>query len=271
MLVSELSEYLRARREGYARHLGQDVRTLDSEERIGIANEDVKIRGLLVTWMANVSAIRAAASAGCNIVLAHEAAFHRGQWCKMRGDFSLFHANLERERLLKANGIGVFQCHNALDEFLITDCFAELLGLPPASFRRWRLESVHDIPAVPLGTFAQLIMERMKLDSVRVVGDPDRLIRRVALAYGGLGLWSNLGIWEDMLDLSPELFIGGEIDEQAMHYVEENGFCAIETGHAISEEPGIERLALDLRKAFPCENIIFHRCKTPWSHIAAIK
>lgn len=269
MRISELSEYLRARREDYAKRFGEDVRELYPDERVGIAGEDVKITGLLVTWMANVAAIRAAASAGCNIILAHEGAFHRGCWCNMRGDFPLFHANLDRERLLNENRIGVFQCHLPLDEFLITDAFAERLDLPPATFRRWQLQSVHDIPAVPLGKFARHVMERMRIDSVRVVGDPDRLVRRVALAFGGLGLWSNLGVWEDMRDLSPELFIGGEIDEQAMHYIEESGFCAIETGHAISEEPGIQRLALDLQSVFPDENIIFHRCKTPWRHITA--
>ena len=68
-----------------------------------------------------------------------------------------------------------------------------------------------------------------------MIGNPDRLIRRIALAFGGIGLSSNLGCWEDHRDLAPDVFIAGEMDEMAMHYVADSGFAAIETGHAVSE------------------------------------
>ena len=38
MRISELAEYLRARRENFARSLGQDVRTLSDEERINLGD-----------------------------------------------------------------------------------------------------------------------------------------------------------------------------------------------------------------------------------------
>jgi putative NIF3 family GTP cyclohydrolase 1 type 2 len=267
MQIAELGAYLLDRRKRFARSLGQEVQTLGEEERIFLASGDTQVKGLLVTWLATATAIRTAATAGCNVILAHEGAFHRGCWRNMRGDFPLFKANLEREQLLMENNIGIFQCHSPLDEFLITDSFAEALGLPPASLRRWRLQNIHEIEATPLDAVAKQVMERLSLPQVRVVGKPDRLIRRIALAYGGIGLSSNLGCWEDHLDLTPDLFIAGEMDEFAMHYVAENGLSAIETGHAVSEEPGLVRLCEELQKVFPDTNIVFHPCEQTWRYL----
>jgi putative NIF3 family GTP cyclohydrolase 1 type 2 len=267
MRLSELSEYLRVRRERFARGLGQEVLTLGNEERIHLGGEEAEIEGLLVTWLATAPSIRAAASSGCNVILAHEGVFHRAGWCRMRGDLPLFTVNLERERLLQEHNIGVFQCHSPLDEFLITDCFAEELGLPPAAQRRWRLQNIHEIEPVSLDTLAARVMARLGLSCVRVVGASDRVIRRIALAYGGIGLSSNLGCWEDHRDLSPDVFIAGEMDEMAMHYVIESGLAAIETGHAVSEEPGLRRLCEDLRGAFPGVRIVFHPTEQPWHRL----
>jgi len=247
------------------------VHTLGDEERINLPAGDVELAGLLVTWQATAETIRAAAAEGCDVILSHEGLFHRAGWRRMRGDLPLFAVNLEREHLLELHGIGVFQCHSPVDEFLIADCFAEAIGLPPATIRRWRLQQLHEIEPVTLERLAQQVCARLALPQVRIVGDPARNIRRVALAFGGIGLSPNLGCWEDHRDLAPDVFIAGEMDEMALHYVAESGFAAIETGHAISEEPGLRRLCDDLRGAFPGARVVFHPIEQPWHrHLACV-
>lgn len=267
MIAKELEEYLLKRRREFAKKFGQEVNELGREEGIRFGDGSVGVKGILVTWMLTTDAIKEAAKQGCNLILCHEIPFFGEKWDRETPATPSWKVNEERKRLLSENGMTVFQCHATLDEILITDTFAEVLGLPKAARQEWRLRSVHEIAPIPLKKLARQVKKKMGLKIIRVVGDLNKKVSRVGLAYGGISLSVNLGFWEEMLKLNPDVVIGGETDEYAIRYAIENNLCVIETTHPISENPGLEKFCDELREVFPGVKIAFHRCGIPWEYV----
>ena len=102
------------------------------------------------------------------------------------------------------------------------------------------------------------------MDCVRVTGDSQRVVSRVGLPWGGLGLSVNVGFIEALLGYDPDVLIAGESDEYAMFYCLDADVPLIETSHAGSENFGLARFAQQLAQHFPGLRVVFHRCPVPW-------
>lgn len=267
MTPKNLQDYLIKRRSEFAGKFEQQLSELGKEEGIRFGDANVEIKGVLVTWMMTVEAIEEAVKQDCNLIVCHETPFFGENWDAKNPVTPEWKVNEERKRLLAKYEITVFQSHSTLDEILITDTFAEVLGLPKAIIQEWRLQSIHEIPPTPLHKLADRVKKKTGLKIIRVVGDLNKKVKRIGLAYGGIGLHVNLGFWEQMLKHNPEVVIAGETDEYAMRYAIDNGLCVIETTHPISENPGLEKFCNELKRVFPGVKIVFHRCEIPWKYV----
>ena len=267
MKPADLEQYLIKRRKEFAKKFGQEINELRREEGIWFGNRDVEISGILLTWMATIEAINKAAEENCNLILCHETPFFDTNWNTKEPLIPPWKVNEERKKLLTQNGITVFQAHATLDEILITDTFGEVLGLPKPIVQAWRLQNIYEISPTPLRKLANQVKKKMGLKIVRVIGDLNKKVKRIGMAYGGIGLFTNLCCWEEMLQWNPEVVIAGETDEYAMRYAIDNGLCVIETTHPLSENPGLEKFCNELKKVFPGIKVIFHRCGVPWKYI----
>ena len=99
-------------------------------------------------------------------------------------------------------------------------------------------------PALPLKEFAAQV-EHTLGGVVRVFGDPDRLINRVALLGGSGGDFT-----DQARAYGADAFITGEIGYHKATLAAQEGLCVLEAGHAATENPSISFLCDALQKAF---------------------
>ena len=171
--------------------------------------------------------------------------------------------NRRRIRLLSVHDMTVYRAHGTLDDFCILDDFGELLGLgePVVSEGFFR---VYDIPAQTVTELVEEVKRRMGMEHLRVCGDRQRVVKRVGLPWGGLGLSVNVSFIEGLLQYHPDVLIAGESDEYAMFYCLDADVPLIETSHVASENYGLRHFAEHLAANFPGLKVVFHQCSVPW-------
>jgi len=241
---------------------------LGSEEGFRFGNPYAEVTGILVSWMATTEAIEIAMDAGCNLMIVHEDLFYpygfqRGEnfeTCLAWG------VNRRRLKMLSEHEITVFRAHGTLDRLCILDGFAEALGLPEPAVRKGYIR-IYDVPEVTVEALASNVKERLNLETLRIIGDPYRRIRRVGLPWGGLGLSLNVSFIEELLGHGPQALIAGETDEYAMYYALDTDVTIIETGHSASENIGLRKFVQILKQRYPETKIVFFECKRPWKFI----
>jgi len=221
---------------------------------------------VLVSWMATLGAIEAAAERGCNLLLAHEELTYpsggRG------GGFEHLAWRVNRLRLsaLARHGITVYRAHGMLDRICILDDFGRALGLPEPGIRDGYVR-IHEIEPITVRELAAQVKERMDLDAVRVTGDLDQQVSRIGLPWGGLGLNVNMSFVERLLDSGADGLIAGEMDDYAMRYVIDAGVPMIETSHAVSENIGLRNFCQTLRDKFPGLRVEFFDVGRGWKNV----
>lgn len=154
-------------------------------------------------------------------------------------------------------GIAIHSPHTAFDSAIagINQLWAEKLQLVDTS----PLESVVNAPPgagvgrtgrfskpIALGLLAQQVAKAFHLPGVQVVGDPQNVIQRAAIACGSGG---------SMLSLAArakcDLFITGEATFHNCLEAESLGMAMLLVGHYASERFGVESLAEQLQMQFP--------------------
>jgi putative NIF3 family GTP cyclohydrolase 1 type 2 len=242
-------------------HAGQP----GSDEGVRVGDAHAEVTGVLVCFMATVEALQAARREGCGLVVTHETPFlpYPGL-SKVPDDVMEWSSNRVRLREMEEGGLTVVRLHGSLDRWLVYDAFRELLALPAQAegegYRR-----VYQVEPAPLRDWIERAKSATGLDHVRFVGDPDRVVSRVGLPFGGLGLFVNIGSVESLIHAGADLLIGGESDDYALRYMADAGVAFIETGHSGSENPGLMRFAGVIREAFPELTVIYYDCPAPHS------
>ena len=238
------------------------------DEGFRFGDSRAETTGVLVCFMATLEAIGEAAAKGCNLVLAHEELHY--PYSAFPGpaleESITWTTNRLRYAALAQHGLAVYRAHGQADRFCILESFAEKLGLPAPSVREGYYR-IYDIEPVTVGELARDVKERVGQPHLRVSGALGKVVRRVGAPWGGLGLSLNVGFIEALLDHGPDVLIAGECDEYAFRYTEDAGVPMIETGHSISENPGLERLAQVLQDQFPQVPVVFHAVPCPWQTV----
>jgi dinuclear metal center YbgI/SA1388 family protein len=101
--------------------------------------------------------------------------------------------------------------------------------------------------ALPLGEVACRVAEKLERAPL-VIGDTDRLIRRVAWCSGGAQGW-----FEAAAALGVDAYLSGEISEHNVHLARESGVAYIAAGHHATERGGVQALAAHLSERFGLE------------------
>ena len=231
------------------------------EEIIHCGDPDMAVRGVLVCWMANVRAIRRAIDEGCNVIVSHESPFF-GRVTD--SDFSSVYgwpANRQRKALFDAHRLAVVQVHRTLDAYCIADVFQNMLGLGrpvvAESMAGYTAVRLFEIDPTPVGRLIDRWKQAAGLACVRAYApDLDREIRRVGLAWGGIGLHSNMAVMARLIDLGAELLLGGETEEYTIQFCADAGVDFVEMGHAVSEAPGTLAGGRHFAQQFPDVKVV---------------
>jgi putative NIF3 family GTP cyclohydrolase 1 type 2 len=269
-MATKVSDLLRPVEE----HLGAGFMMWPDGGFVSGAPED-EVEGVLVTWMMTRAALEQAAAAGCNLIICHEWPFfsEKDELPPYRFPYPLvgdkepaWHPNTRRRALLEKYGYTVVQMHYALDRFCLYDAFAEAMHLENVvAGEGWY--KVYAL-AQPM-TLRELALEVKCLaeieGTIRVAGDLDRRLERVAHLWGGAGMLSNAYCLRRVIENGAQAAICGEIEEMGCHFALETGFSLIETSHVLSEMIGMRRFAEILQTRFPALEVHLHEMPRPYT------
>lgn len=158
---------------------------------------------------------------------------------------------------LVRNGITLFAAHTNLDsaEGGVNDCLAAAIGIAaegslsggPFEPDRPRLGlgryGTLETP-VSLGRFLETVKSRLGVDTVKLVGDPDREIRRVALCGGSGG-----SMLKAAAAMGADLMITGDLNYHSAQEAQRLGLAAIDASHYSTEIVALDAMADLVSKA----------------------
>lgn len=254
-----------------ASEIGRFMEQLVPERRLGMdegfrwGDPEIEVSGVMVAFFPTVETIEACAAEGCNLLICHEQLQMPYPW-RGNGDLGehlTWPVNYNRISRLAKHEITLFRAHGTLDHFCIHRAFVELLGLGEPIIEDGFV-TLFEIEPVTVRELVEDVKQRTAMAAVRVTADLERVVSRVGLPWGGTGLSVNASFLNSVIVHSPDVLIAGETDEYAMRMVRDCGVELIETGHAVSEEPGLARFADYLREQFPALRVRYHPCEPAW-------
>ena len=192
---------------------------------------------------ASQALLDAAVARGADAVLVHHGYFWRGEDGRVTG--------IRRRRLatLLANDISLFAYHLPLDahpDFGNNAQLGRLMSwLPDGRFGDQDLGWIGRLAEpVTLGRLARSVAARLGRDPL-VLGDPRRIIERVAWCTGGAQ-----GYFEQAIATGVDCFVSGEASEPTTHLARESGVAYLGVGHHASERYGVQALGAHLAEIF---------------------
>ncbi len=240
----------------------------DTVDKIVGGSGLVTVKGVATTMMATLDVVQRAAAAGKNLVITHEPTFytHRDEFEGMAGDAM---AQFKKEFLDK-HEMAVFRFHDhwhAMRPDGISTGMTKALGweknVDAANPRRFLFKPL------PLARFAKQMQERMKIRTMRVVGDPALAVGRVAANWGYLS--GDVGM-RLLAQPDVDVLVAGECREwEVVEYAQDlisagKKKALIVMGHVASEQAGMEYCAEWLKGILPAMPIDFIAAAEPfWS------
>jgi len=240
------------------------------EDVITFGEKDSSVNKILVCWMSDIAAINYAAKTGADLIISHESPFFPYNVNSTGGipEFMTWHSNRNRIKLLVQNNIKLIRMHGPLDIYCIYDEFAAVLGLGEPIVTHAPTIKVYEIAPIPYGDLIRRVKKAVGMSTLRASGgDPKRVVKRIGLPCGGFGLFVNVEYMQIVLDIGCEVLIAGETDSYGIRFAIDAGVDMIETGHEISENPGLRKFAAALGEHIPEIPVEFYENKPPFIFI----
>ncbi len=229
----------------------------DTVDTLKAGDPATPVTGIATTFLDTLDVLREAVRRGDNLIISHEPTFYNH-----RDDVSNFAADpvyQAKRDFIQQHHLVVYRLHDAIhsnpEDDRILNGFYQALGWqnlphPAGPYSRFFVT----LPPTTLAQLASLLEHRLSIQTLRVEGNPSLPVTHVAVLPGAAGLH------EQVLALNhpeTEVLIAGEASEwEAVEYVRDavaegrpKGLILL--GHEVSEEPGMEQAAQDLRTLFP--------------------
>lgn len=204
-------------------------------------NPDTAVTGIATTFIATMDVLRRAAASGKNLIITHEPTFynHHEKTEDIKGNAVL----AAKQAFIAKHGLIVWRFH---DHWHMRRPDGIMAGMTAAlgweRFRDPAREGLFTVPEMTVGGLAAGIRDRLKLRTIRVVGDPALKVTRVGFSPGSAGAVSHI---KALGDNRVEVLLVGETTEwQAVEYARDASASGkpkamILLGHVVSEEAGM--------------------------------
>ncbi|MDX2043497.1 MAG: Nif3-like dinuclear metal center hexameric protein [Acidobacteriota bacterium] len=225
------------------------------------------VKGIATTMMATLDVVKRAAAAGKNMVITHESTFfsHQDRTDNLQQDATYQH----KLEFLNKNQMVVFHFHDHWHglkpmDGIATGMIRELgwqKNNDPQNFRQFTF------PGIPLAKLAKELETKLKIRTMRVVGDPKLPIKRA------MASWGNCSLFPGVPFLSrPEvdvLIIGETHEWELVEYAQDmisagQKKALIVLGHVVSEQSGMKYCAEWLKGFVPEVPIEFIAAAEPF-------
>ena len=211
---------------------------------------ETPVKGIATTMMATLDVVKRAAAAGKNMVITHESTFfsHQDRVDQFLKDETYLH----KLDFLNKNNMVVFHFHDHLHGLKPMD------GVAKGMMRELGWEKYNDpqnfrqyiFPGMPLAKLARELETKLKIRTMRVIGDPNLVVNRAMASWGNCSLMPGVPF---ISQPGVELLIIGETHEwELVEYVQDmissgQKKALIVLGHVVSEQSGMKFCAEWLR------------------------
>lgn len=231
----------RIQQELKAQNIAWRAQTVDTFKA---GNPETRVRGIATTGMATFDVLKRAAAEGRNFVITHEPTFysHTDQTTAIEND-ATYQA---KQQFVKAQDLCVWRFHDhahALRPDPLVAGSARALGW--TQYASPTEPRIYVLPPTTLRALADDIAKRLNARALRVAGDPDMKVSRVALGPG-------YGV--PALTAAVDVSVGGEAPEAGGNagYALDSAAAGrprgvILLGHMMSEDFGMKEVADWLR------------------------
>jgi putative NIF3 family GTP cyclohydrolase 1 type 2 len=236
-------------------------------DRIVAGSPDVRVKGIATTMMATLEVIERAVAAGRNMIVTHEPTFysHQDTTRELEGDptYEL------KKRFIAEHDVAVFRFHDHWHRMKpdgINAGMTRELGWEKNAIAADSHEFV--FTPVTLDAFTRGMAERLKAHSMRVVGKPDLMVKRVVASWGYASLMPSLIKQASRPDV--EAILCGETREwELVEYVQDQVASGakkalIVINHVVSEQAGMRYCADWLKPLVPEVPVEFMASEEPF-------
>ena len=244
---------------------------------------DMEVTKVVTTFMATVDVINKAAEIGANFIITHEPTWFNGpdkiDWVQ---DDPVY---LAKKKLIEEKGIAIWRFHDHMhfaDEDGIYRGFDLETGwgtyrIPIPEDAEWidKFGACYDLPETTLRDLCQFFKEKMEMDVVQIVGNPDMKVKRVSVLVGGgsLGLGDETMPMQHMKKHHVDVAICGDITEWTLSaYVRDAAMLGMNKGmlvlgHERSEEAGMKHMVEWMQDIVNGTEVVFIDAKEPFTYL----
>lgn len=217
----------------------------DTVDTFKAGNPDATVTGIAVTMMATLDVLKRAAASGNNLIITHEPTFfnHLDKPDELaEGDKDPVLA--EKRAFIEKHGLIIWRFHDhwhARNPDGIQAGMVHALGWE--KFQDPKDEHLFTVPPTTVASLAAELKAALRIRVMRVVGDPEMRVTRVAMSPGAAGFGHETQVLEMP---NVEVLIVGETREwETVEYVadavsEGKHKALIILGHIPSEQAGME-------------------------------
>lgn len=236
---------------------------------------DMEVKGIVTTFMATVDVIKEAIAAGANLIITHEPTYYTGfdelEWLQQD---PVYAAKL---KLIEENQIAIWRYHDHM-HIAHTDRIYDGL-IKELGWGKYQCDVsspwVYEIEQTTLGELTAFLKNKLSMEVLRIVGDPDMPCSRIGILVGGgsLGMGREQMPMELMRDQNLDVMLCGELTEWTLcAYVNDAamlGFrkAIVAVGHERSEEWGMKHMAEWLRGLVEDIPVTFVDTKEPFRYL----
>ncbi len=273
MLISEVIEKIKA----YSWGKGPDGKPIDpatTRDKILYGNPDQECTGIVTCIWATSDVIREAARLGCNLIVPHEALFwNHGDHTDWLSKNKVF---LAKSKLITENNICVWRDHDYIHSGVpingpyVDGIFYGLckkLGweeyLPGGENSANGFTTFEFPEGRKALDIAEEVIEKMGLNGVRIIGDPETIVKKCKGAPHIIGPADNAALADTEENEIDCLFSAELTDFTLSEYVRDSAQlgrarCIITIGHFNMEEPGMEYMVNWLPDAIGTKDLPIH-------------
>lgn len=244
---------------------------------------DMEVTKVVTTFMATVDVINKAAEIGANFIITHEPTWFNGpdkiDWVQ---DDPVY---LAKKKLIEEKGIAIWRFHDHMhfaDEDGIYRGFDLETGwgtyrIPIPEDAEWidKFGACYDLPETTLRDLCQFFKEKMEMDVVQIVGNPDMKVKRVSVLVGGgsLGLGDETMPMQHMKKHHVDVAICGDITEWTLSaYVRDAAMLGMNKGmlvlgHERSEEAGMKHMVEWMQDIVSGTEVVFIDAEEPFTYL----
>jgi len=235
-------------------------------DRIVAGDPDTVVTGIGTTMMGTFDAMKAAAAAKCNLVITHEPTFwsHQDTVTQLQDD-PLYKVKLA---YMKAHNLVSFHFHDHWHAKQPVDGIhqgmADRMGW--SRYLKNPYDRHIDLPPTTLGGLAREFQKKLENRTLRVVGDPELAVKRIAVSWGYCSMLPGAPILSSDCDA---LVIGECQDWDLIAYAQDlvasgrkKGLIVL--GHILSEQWGMEYTVPWLKGFVPEVPVKFLRLVEPY-------